>query len=214
MTEKYYRRYTELPALIHMLTHRELTLLDPQLWDDKNDSYFLHKYREKKELKSVLALCFTMADETYHHWKVFAQGSAGVCVKFKGSSLEASIRKLSGLKFKNVEYLKLKDLKNKSLPTAKLPFLKRYAFHPEKEIRLLWESKTEDRDSMPLPFDLSGITRITLSPWLHPALTDQVRSLLKSIDGCKALKISGIMRQGRLLSTCNLLQLKNLILNT
>jgi len=189
MAESYLRRYTELPALIQLLSHRELTLLDPQSWDDRNDSYFLLKYREKKALKSALALCFTQANETYHHWRVFAPGSAGVCISFKRSALEPSLRKVAGLKIKEVEYLSLTDLKNKAVSTARLPFLKRIAFRPESEIRLLWESKTEERGSLPVSIDLSAISRISLSPWLHPTMTDQVRSLLKRIDGCKSLKI-------------------------
>jgi hypothetical protein len=44
---------------MHMLARRELTLLDPSSWDDRNDSLFLEQYREKRGLQSVLALCFT-----------------------------------------------------------------------------------------------------------------------------------------------------------
>lgn len=76
------RRYTELPSLIYMLAYRKITLLDPSSWDDKNDSYFFSLYRDKVKLKSVLALCFTQARDTYHHWRVFAPGSAdvpGIC---------------------------------------------------------------------------------------------------------------------------------------
>jgi hypothetical protein len=39
--EKFVRRYTDIPALIHLLTEKQITLLDPDTWDDKNDSYFL-----------------------------------------------------------------------------------------------------------------------------------------------------------------------------
>jgi hypothetical protein len=54
----YIRRYTELPSLIHILRHSDLTMVDPRSWDDKNDSHFLSMYREKRDLKAVLALCF------------------------------------------------------------------------------------------------------------------------------------------------------------
>ena len=189
MAEAYYRRYTELPSLIHILSYRELTLLDPGSWDDKNDSFFLSQYRLKGNLKSVLALCFTQANETYHHWRVFAPGSAGVCVRFKGSGLQAAIDKVPGLRMKSVQYLTVKKLKSKKLAKTRLPFLKRYAFQPENEVRLVWESKSEERQSLPVPFELSAVSRITLSPWLHPSLANQVKSLLKSINGCGSLKI-------------------------
>lgn len=189
MAETYYRRYTELPSLIHLLRYRQLTLLDPRSWDDKNDSYFLAQYREKSELKSVLALCFTQANETYHHWRVFAPGSAGVCVRFRESRLRAAVAKVPGLMMKPVEYLTVTQLRHKRLARSRLPFLKRYAFQPENEVRLLWQSKTEERETLALPIDLSAISRITLSPWLHPSLADEVKALLKSIEGCSRLQV-------------------------
>lgn len=87
MAESYLRRYTDIPALVYLLTERKITLVDPQSWDDANDSYYLSLYREKKKLGSVLALCFTQTSERYHHWRVFAHGSGGVCVSFKRSEL-------------------------------------------------------------------------------------------------------------------------------
>ena len=63
-----YTRYTDSPALVYLLKEQKVTLLDPQSWDDSNDSYYLRLYRERKRLQSVLALCFTQASETYHHW--------------------------------------------------------------------------------------------------------------------------------------------------
>ena len=45
---KYLRRYTDLPAVFYLLRQRKLTLLDPASWNDKNDSYFLELYRERK----------------------------------------------------------------------------------------------------------------------------------------------------------------------
>jgi hypothetical protein len=62
-------RYTDLPSLIHILKNRQLTLLDPMTWDDKNDSSFVTLYREKCALESVLALCFTRASETLANYK-------------------------------------------------------------------------------------------------------------------------------------------------
>jgi hypothetical protein len=59
---KFLRRYTNL------LKEQKITLLDPESWEDKNDSHFMSLYRKKKSLKSVLALCFTQASETFHHW--------------------------------------------------------------------------------------------------------------------------------------------------
>lgn len=187
--EEYLRRYTELPSLIHMLTYCELTLLDPSSWDDKNDSFYLAQYKEKRKLRSVLALCFTKSKETYHHWRVFAHGSAGVCVTFKRSTIEQAIQSVPRLVLKDVDYLTVDEIKAARPTKTKLPFLKRFGFEPEREVRLLWDSKDDDVQSMPVPFTLSAITRITLSPWLHPSLSDEVKSTLKSIYGCQGLRI-------------------------
>ena len=189
MTETYLRRYTDVPSLIGMLTHGELTLLDPSTWDDKNDSYFIEQYKEKRELNSVLALCFTRATETYHHWRVFSNGSSGVCIWFREETLKRDAARISGLRIKPVEYLTMQEVRKKSVKTAKLPFVKRHPFRPEQEVRMLWESATEQRSSLPVPFDSSAIVRITLSPWLHPSLADPLKALLKTLPECRRCKI-------------------------
>lgn len=183
-----YRRYTYVPALIQLLTTRHLTLLDPQMWDDRNDSFFLSTYKTKKKLRSVLALCFTTAPETYHHWRVFAPGSSGVCVQFDISSLRQSMEK-AGLQFKEVKYLNLKELSKKTPKISQLPFIKRSQFSPEKEVRAIWESETDDEDAFDVRIDLSSIKRITLSPWLHPSLRKSLVSAINHIDKCQDLKV-------------------------
>lgn len=189
MPEKYLRRYTDIPSLIGMLTHGELTLLEPATWDDKNDSYFLEQYKAKQDLASVLALCFTRAAETYHHWRVFSPGPAGVCVWFNEDAIRAAVRRVPGLRMKPITYLKVNEIRKKTLPVSSMPFVKRYPFKPEREMRLLWESETELRSSLPVPFPSAAIERITLSPWLHPSLADSLKALLKSLPECRRYKI-------------------------
>ncbi|MEA9657759.1 hypothetical protein [Xanthomonas campestris] len=189
MTETVYRRYTDLPSLVAMLTHGELTLLDPTSWDDKNDSFFLEQYRTKKDLQSLLALCFTTASETYHHWRVFSSGPSGVCVWFTEDGLKSALSKVSGVKMRKIEYLTVKQIRDRKLTVAKLPFVKRYPFKPESEVRVLWESKTQSKASLQIPFDSSAISRISLSPWIHPSLTDSLKALLRGLPECRHYKI-------------------------
>jgi len=184
------RRYTQLPGLIHMLSASELTLLDPASWDDRNDSYFLRQYKEKRGLASVLALCFTTAAETYHHWRVFAPESAGVRVSFDLDRLQPSLDKVDGLRLQRVTYMKIMDAHRSTLAVEQLPFLKRHPYAPEREFRLLWESPTTARSALPVPFDLTAITDITLSPWLPEPLETRVKSVLKSIPGCNKMRIA------------------------
>src|SRR6516162_2706325 len=96
--KKYLRRYTDIPALVCLLSEQRITLLNPETWDDKNDSYFLKLYQERNRLQSVLALCFTRTTETYHHWRVFANGASGVCITFKREQLLDAIAKQRGVR--------------------------------------------------------------------------------------------------------------------
>jgi Protein of unknown function (DUF2971) len=189
VSEKTLRRYADLPGLLYMLNERMITLLDPGSWDDSNDSYYLRLYKEKKGLKCVLALCFTQAIETYHHWRVFANGSSGVCIQFRRSELLKAARQQSGTRAQTVTYLKLTDIKNKTVATEDLPFLKRRAFEDEDEFRVIYESATETKTTLDLPIPLSSVERITLSPWIPPALAEHVKRVLRSVDGCANLKV-------------------------
>jgi hypothetical protein len=92
------RRYTDIPALVYLLREQQVTLLDPQSWDDENDSHFLGLYQKKKNLETVLALCFSQASETYHQWRVFAHGPSGVCICFKRAELLRAIKKQPALR--------------------------------------------------------------------------------------------------------------------
>src|ERR1700754_2480162 len=85
------RRYTNLEATIHLLRSRTITLLNPGSWDDRNDAYFMAEYNRRKNLKTLLALCFANCDETYHHWRVFSHGTDGVCLEFDRGKLLAAL---------------------------------------------------------------------------------------------------------------------------
>ncbi len=183
-----YKRYTDLPSLIQILTTGKLTLLDPATWDDKNDSFFLSTYREKRQLETVLALCFTAASETYHHWRVFSDGPSGVCIHFKGMHLEAAMHN-EKIQFKKVNYLKVDELRKSNPTVTQLPFIKRFPFRAEEEFRALWESKTDKCSFLEVPIELSSIARITLSPWLHPNLRENTVAAIKRIPSCKSIPI-------------------------
>ena len=182
------RRYT-IPALIYLLRERKITLLDPAWWDDKNDSYFLSLYRQKKDLKSVLALCFTPAFETYHHWWVFAGGSSGACISFDQAKLLKAVKKQVGVTAKAVRYLTLANIRDMKVKIAALPFLKRSAYEDEREFRIIHESSTNQYNSLDVTIPLACIERITLSPWIPAALSDHVKSTIKEIDGCGSMKV-------------------------
>ncbi len=96
VTLNFLRRYGDLPSLIHLLTTHSITFLDPESWDDKNDSLFMRLYKENQSLDTLLALCFSQETETYHHWSVFAKGPSGVCISFKKQALLDELTLLRG----------------------------------------------------------------------------------------------------------------------
>ncbi len=186
----YLRRYTDLPALLNMLSAKQLTLLDPKTWDDRNDSFFMSLYKDRKNLKTLLALCFSQTAETYHHWRVFSNGPAGVCIVFDRAALLQSVQRTPGVLCRGIEYLTLKDAKARTLKTDELPFVKRYGFKPEKEFRVAFESPVEELLSLDIPIEIACIRSVSLSPWMHPSLSKSTVTAIRAIDGCSKLKVS------------------------
>jgi hypothetical protein len=185
----YLRRYTDIPALVSLLTDRKITLLDPKSWDDRNDTNFLRLYKKEKNLETLLALCFTQSDERYHHWSVFAAGSAGVCIRFDRAAFLEAVKEHDGIKKRTVRYLTLPQIRDETLKIRDLPFLKRAAFQDENEFRLIYESCDEKLDHYDIPIPLTCITSITLSPWLPEPLSGNLKAMLHAIKGCGGLSI-------------------------
>lgn len=183
------KRYTSLPSLLGILSTKSITLLDPESWEDRNDAYYLGIYKEKKELKSVLALCLSQAAETFHHWKVFAPGAGGVSIEFDKKSLLRAIKSHGGIEAREVDYLTIKEARALSRRTDELPFVKRAGYRPESEFRLLYTSATKHYDSMPVAIPASSIRSVTLSPWLHKSLSAPLKEMIKQINGFDNLRV-------------------------
>lgn len=184
------RRYTDLPSALYLLTERKITLLDPASWDDSNDSHYLRLYKERRRLKSVLALCFTQSAETYHHWRIFSSGASGVCLCFKRPRLLAAIESQSSLLHRNVQYRTLTEMRRRKPKIAELPFLKRVAFEAEAEFRIVYQSSANDRPSFDVAIPLNCIDRIVVSPWMPKALYPKVKATLHAIKGCSSLEVT------------------------
>lgn len=183
------RRYTSLPALLHILRHRQITLLSPTTWDDKNDAFFMSQYKKRKGLKTVLALCFSEASETYHHWRVFTSGSEGVCIEFKRDELVSAFDDVKSVHKRTVTYKLIKELKSFRPSVAQLPFLKRQPYADEREFRLVYVDAAEEVEAKGFAIELACIERITLNPWIPKALADAVKLAIRSIDGCAKMPV-------------------------
>lgn len=178
--ENILRRYTHLPATIHMLQNEVVTLLNPTLWDDRNDSYFIGKYKQYRKLKSVLALCLTTQSETYHHWNVFAPNLDGICIEFKKDKLLEQLIP-QGILANNVKYEKISDMKAMPPDVCELPFLKRYPYKDENEFRLIFSSQHEELTFKDFEIKLSCINRIYINPWMPINLANSVKVMLRAL---------------------------------
>ena len=85
--------------------------------------------------------------------------------------------------------MKLAEMDPGKIEVDDLPFVKRFAFEPENELRVTWESANVKRSTLDFPISLACINKITLSPWMHRNLQHDTTKLLKSITGCSDLHI-------------------------
>lgn len=190
MTERTFRRYTNLASALHILRNGCLTLLSPETWDDRNDAFFMAEYKRLKEVNSVLAICLAVREETYHHWQVFSRGSDGVCIEFDSEKLRAAFDQAPGVRHQMVDYHLITQVtKMSDVDVEKLLFMKRWPYGDESEYRAVYVDKDNERPSYPVSIELNAVTRITLSPWLAPALVPAIKDTLKSLPGCSELKI-------------------------
>ncbi len=189
------RRYTTIPVLLDMLVKKKITLLDPTIWEDRNDSYYVERYKDLQKLKTVLALCFSTKVETFHHWKVFAGNSSGVCIRFNHDKLLASLNGKPGIRSDYVIYRKLKELQSWPPNVEDLPFVKRIQYEDEGEFRIIYEDRKKLCHTIDFAIDLQCVEGITLSPWLPKPITKTIKEIILSLDECSSIRMyrSGIV---------------------
>ena len=167
-----------------------MTFLNPENWDDRNDSYFMSLYKRKKKLETLLAVCCSTASETYHHWRVYSQTAlAEYALNSSADDLMNVLLSIKGIRAHHVRYLKIKDFMVSATNVSMMPFFKRAPFGPEREFRIIYESKSKRLDSFSSTIPLGCINRIYLSPWMHESLKASVRRVLKSLDGAHSISI-------------------------
>ncbi|WP_156941466.1 hypothetical protein [Mesorhizobium sp. WSM2561] len=49
--------------MIDVLRRRQMAILNPKQWDDRNDRYFMELYQEHRGAKSLYGLCAAMCPE-------------------------------------------------------------------------------------------------------------------------------------------------------
>lgn len=189
-TLDYLNRYTSIPYLIDALRAKRLTLRTPDSWEDRNDSHYLKRYKDEKKLATLLALCFMTSRERLHHWKCFADGASGVCIEFRRGKLLKGLAVKRGFRMDKVQYKYVDTLEEAMPPLDAWPFLKRVPFQDEKEFRVIYETMDPEDKTNELPFALSDIRRITLSPWLAKPVAKSIVAVIRALPGCGGLKVT------------------------
>jgi len=166
-----------------------MTLLSPATWEDRNDAYYLERYQTNQKLKTVLAACFSNKRETFHHWKVFASRSSGVCIEFDRDPFLEEIVGDPLYRSQDVEYRTIKQLRKSPPPIDEWPFLKRHAFRDEGEFRIVYENKHAAKSTKSFDFSISAINRITLSPWMPSPVAESVKKVIKGMNHCSEVVV-------------------------
>jgi hypothetical protein len=189
MSDRKLRRYTTLPFLLDILYEKRLPLLDPSSWDDKNDAYFMAQYKEKKKLRSVLAICFADSTETYHHWKIYAGNSSGACIVFHQRKLLSRLKSENKFKVGAVQYPYIDSLERDVPPIDDLPFIKRRPFVDEHEHRVIYEDSDKKVPVTYISITSSDIERIIINPWVNKSVFESVKAVIKSIEGFRSTTV-------------------------
>ena len=184
-------RFTTLPVLLDLLQRKKLTLLDPKLWDDRNDSEVILEYKKRKKLKNLFAVCLSCGDETVHHWKTFSNGTSGCLIEFDAPKLFSIINKIPNLKHKKVVYKKLSEIEDKktTIDIDQIPFTKRWPYRCEEEYRIIVESNTKET-FFEIDIPLEIIKRITISQQMPEPIYATIKSYLKDLKGSPDSRIN------------------------
>ncbi|RZJ84730.1 MAG: hypothetical protein EOO20_20890 [Chryseobacterium sp.] len=177
-------RFTTLPILLDLLDRKKLTLLDPKLWDDRNDSEIILEYKRRKGLKNLFAACLSMGVETIHHWKAFSNGTSGCLIEFDAKKLFPILESIPNLCHKKVTYKKLADVERKDavIDLDDIPFTKHWPYRCEEEYRIIVESNNEDTFfEIDIPLDL--IQKITISQQMPEPIYKTIKGYLKGLRG-------------------------------
>jgi hypothetical protein len=187
-TIKKLNRFTSLPVLLDLLQRKKLTFLNPNLWEDKNDTEVILEYKRRKKIKNLFALCFTDNDETVHHWKTFSNGPSGCIIEFDYKLLMGALKNTPKVKHGKVEYLKIIDIENNVIPVDKMPFTKRWPYRCEEEYRIIIETN-QNVDFFEVDIPLEVIKKITISQQMPSQIYNTIKNHLREAQGNPESKI-------------------------
>jgi hypothetical protein len=172
-------RFTTLPILLDMLERKKLTLLNPKLWEDRNDSEIILDYKKRKGIENLFALCFSHDDETIHHWKTYSNGPSGCVIEFDAKKLLTILNKIPNLRHGKVDYKKINDVSaKKKIEIDAIPFTKRWPYRCEEEYRIIYETN-EKMDFFEIDIPLNIIRKVTISQQMPEQIYTTIKGYLK-----------------------------------
>jgi len=175
-------RFTTLPVLLDLLQRKKLTLLNPETWEDKNDSEIILEYKKRKNIPNLFAICFSHGDETIHHWKTFSNGSSGCCIEFDANGLFKTIDTIPNLIHGKIAYKRLSEVESTGVTTDRIPFTKRWPYRCEEEYRIIVASETKS-DFFDIDISLDVINKITISQQMPDQIYKTLKRQLRSLNG-------------------------------
>lgn len=189
-------RYTTLPSVMHVLSTNTLTLLRPSSWEDLTDRKAMEYFSTHSRRKTVVALCMTEAEETFHHWFSFGK-SGGACLVLDKRALVGLIEALNypsdpdaGFRIAPVTYEEIDGTKTRREVTVpELPFMKQDAYKDEREWRLIYYNREDIKESVEIPIEPYFVRRVIIDPWLPSPLFKTVHDVLRSFVGYENLEI-------------------------
>lgn len=175
MVEETLRRYTSVKRMYDYLKTEQLLFSNPAYWEDQNDVDLIDLYKEKKPIKNVQALCFARSEETYLHWKAYGQDGEGVCIIFHDDDLQ-TLAEDKGIKVRNIIYKTIKKVECDTIHIADLPFIKRFPYQGEREIRYLFECDNTDSKRYSLRVPHCYVQKIVLGHNVCPTEITKIKN--------------------------------------
>ena len=182
-------RYTTLPVLLDLLRRRKIVLHDPLSWEDRNDAEIILEYKKRKKIPKLFAVCFGIGHETIHHWKTYANGISGCCIEFDEKKLLASFQGIKEVRWGDVSYKKIEEVRGNTIDLNCIPFIKRWPYRYENEFRILWEGET-NQNTIDIDIGLNSINKITLSQEMTDDVMTSIKDLLRKEMGGPPIKIN------------------------
>ena len=98
------------------------------------------------------------------------------------------LNKIDGVRHKKISYQKINELKPKSFDLKQMPFIKRFPYKIEKEYRVIWEGKGNDKP-IEIEIPLEIIERITISGKMPSNVFETIKTLIESKLDSRKIKI-------------------------